>query len=196
MTLLRKYWYIAIFGMVILIWVLINPSVTKNSSTEQKNIAFDQSQETEAFRKLEEEESITAMVDIKGEVVYPGVYEVDNDDRVKDVIKKAGGVTDNAVMESVNMAERVYDEMVIIVTADSNDPLNSNETKTSDGRVKINHADKGDLMTISGIGEVKANAIIEHRDLYGKFKSLEDLSEVSGIGEKTIEKIEEYIQVP
>ncbi|KAB8127448.1 hypothetical protein F9U64_17530 [Gracilibacillus oryzae] len=195
MTFFRKYWYVIVFGLVIFLWILINPSVKTESEQVQENVSIDmQADPVEEDTEMEEEE-ITKMVDIKGEVVHPGVYEIREGDRVKDVIARAGGLTKEANSQSINMAERVYDEMVILI-AGQEEGTAVQTAKTSDGKVRVNQATKEELMTISGIGEVKAAAIIEYRETNGRFKTVTDLTNVSGIGEKTVERIQDLIQIP
>jgi len=135
------------------------------------------------------------IVDIKGEVEQPGVYEVDSQSRVNDAIQLAGGFTSEANEFVVNLAQKVHDEMTIVVPSltDDGEP---NGQHTNSNKVIINTASKEDLESLNGIGPSKAEAIINYRDEHGFFQSIEDLLNVSGIGEKTLENIRDYIQVP
>lgn len=138
-------------------------------------------------------------VDISGEVNNPGVYEVDSNTRMYEVIKKAGGLTDDADTNLINQADFVEDgEKIVIPTInedaedqyyDSNDDT---ESYTSSGLININKASKEQLMEISGVGEVIAQRIIDYRKT-NRFKSKEDIMNVSGIGEATYEKMKSQI---
>lgn len=175
----------------------------------------------------ESNKTCTYFVDIKGSVNNPGVYEVDCNKRVIDVINIAGGLTDNADTTILNLSKKVKDEMYIIVY--SNDeikeykqkllpskeiikqveekiicPDNSNDAceKTNkssnkeevkvDGMININTATKDELMTLTGIGESKADKIIEYRNS-NKFNSIDDIKNISGIGESIFNKIKDSI---
>ena len=143
------------------------------------------------------------MVDIKGEVNSPGCYEIDNDKRVKDLIEIAGGLTKNASVDGINLSAKLSDEMVIVI--DKKETVKKIETdnrvlvkpSTSDtktnGKISINKATKKELMTLTGIGESKANSIIDYRTTKGPFKSLEDIKKVKGIGDSIFAKIKDYI---
>lgn len=151
---------------------------------------------------LEEDQAITeeqtsVIVDIKGEVVQPGVYEVAFDARIHDVIELAGGFSGEADQTHVNLAQKVQDEMMIIVPkiGEAVSTSGSNTSSSSD-KVKINYATQEEIETLSGIGPSKAQAIIQYREEHGFFNSVEDLLQISGIGEKTLEKIKEDIQIP
>ena len=136
-----------------------------------------------------------------GEVKNPGVYETYEGARVYEVIELAGGMTDDAAQESLNLAEEVTDGQQINVpsvdeisaSADSSN-AGSLET-TDDGLVNINTADAEELMTLSGIGEVKAASIIAYRETNGSFSSTEDIMNVDGIGEGVYSKIKDMIKV-
>ncbi|WP_337019472.1 helix-hairpin-helix domain-containing protein [Oceanobacillus massiliensis] len=156
----------------------------------------------EATDNLQEERSEidqlseTAIIDVKGAVSSPGVYEMDLDARVNDVIQAAGGFTADADQSQVNLAQKVQDEMIIIVP-DMGELTDSNAASASqNGKLRINYAVQEEVETLPGIGPSKAEAIIRHREEFGYFQTIEDLLQVSGIGEKTLENLEDKIQVP
>ena len=130
------------------------------------------------------------MVDIKGAVKKPAVYQVDSHARVGDVIALAGGMTSQADNKSVNLAQKVTDEMIIYVAS-----IGENITVIPSATVNINTADMTQLQSLTGIGAKKAQDIIDYREQNGPFKTPEDLANVSGFGEKTIEKLRENITV-
>ncbi len=137
----------------------------------------------------------TILVDIKGAVHYEGVVEAQEGMRVKDVIDKAGGFTEEANVRQVNLAERVEDEMVIYVPTQGEIlEVESTELLQKDkGKVSLNKATQAELETLSGIGPAKAATILAYRDENGPFKQLEDLLQVNGIGEKSFEKIKDEL---
>ncbi|MBQ0040709.1 MAG: helix-hairpin-helix domain-containing protein [Clostridiales bacterium] len=138
-------------------------------------------------------------VDISGEVNNPGVYQVDSDTRMYEVIKKAGGLTDDADTDQINQADFVEDgEKIIIpsindeVSADDSEVGSVSDGISSSALININKASKEQLMEITGVGEVIAQRIIDYRKT-NRFKSKEDIMNVSGIGEATYEKMKSQI---
>ncbi|WP_042223400.1 helix-hairpin-helix domain-containing protein [Oceanobacillus manasiensis] len=142
----------------------------------------------------QEPESI--FIDIKGEVNQPGVIEAAPGDRVHDMVQKAGGFTVDADQTQVNLAQKVHDEMSILVPEIGEQAEGQQSNGSNTEKVKLNYASKEEIETLSGIGPSKAEAIIAYREENGYFQSYEDLLNVSGIGEKTIEQLQEYIQIP
>lgn len=173
-------------------------------------------------------------VDIKGYVENPGVYELDENSRVVDVINQAGGLKEEGNTEYINLSKKLTDEMIIIIYSDNEvekfkevekeiiyieykcvcpdninsaciteeDTVNTNGVKEDsdleskeDNLVSINSATLEELMTLTGIGESKAKAIIEYREKNGEFKALEDIMNVSGIGESAYSKIKDNIKL-
>ncbi|MBS4949483.1 MAG: helix-hairpin-helix domain-containing protein [Granulicatella adiacens] len=137
-------------------------------------------------------------VDIKGEVKKPGVYQMKAGDRVKDALDAAGGLTVEADSQKVNLAQRVEDQMVIVVPkvgeeAEAIPAGTTNKEAAKEGKVNINTATVEELKTLKGVGEKKAEAIIEYRKKNGSFKTKEDLMKVRGIGKKLFESFEERI---
>ena len=137
-------------------------------------------------------------VDIKGEVKKPGVYQMKVGDRVKDALDAAGGLTAEADSQKVNLAQRVEDQMVIVVPKVGEEaeaiPAGATSKEVSkEGKVNINTATVEELKTLKGVGEKKAEAIIEYRKKNGSFKTKEDLMKVRGIGKKLFESFEERI---
>lgn len=142
-------------------------------------------------------------VDISGAVVNPGVYEVDSQTRLFQVIEMAGGLTENADMDSLNRAEIVYDGQKIIVgilgepsaAASESSGSQSAQSGIINGKVNLNLAGSATLQTIPGIGPSKAERIIDYRNTNGRFRKIEDIMNITGIGEKTFESIKDYITV-
>jgi competence protein ComEA len=140
-------------------------------------------------------------VQVNGEVKNPGVYQVRSDFRVFQVIDTAGGFTELADKEAVNMARPVQDEMVIYVPAQGEqlseriDSLVGSEEAEDKGKVNLNTASKERLMTLPGIGESKASAIITYREEQGGFTDLSQLKEINGIKDSTYEKLVDLITI-
>ena len=137
-------------------------------------------------------------VDIKGAVKNPGVYQMKVGDRVKDALDAAGGLTEEADSQKVNLAKRLEDQMVIVVpkVGEEAEEIPAGATSkeaTKEGKVNINTATVEELKTLKGVGEKKAEAIIEYRKKNGSFKTKEDLMKVRGIGKKLFESFQERI---
>lgn len=142
-----------------------------------------------------DESSETIVIDIKGAVQHPGVYEMRTGDRVSQAIEKAGGTKEQADEAQVNLAEILQDGTVVYI------PKKGEETAVQQGDggkgalVNINTATLEELQGISGVGPSKAEAIIAYREENGRFQTIEDITKVSGIGEKSFEKIKSSITV-
>ena len=146
----------------------------------------------------------TITVEIKGEVKKPDVYTLKETSIVKDLIEEAGGLTENADISSINRAKQLQNhELVYIcnkneessIQAGKNQVQSSMPTTQSNSMVNINSATADELKALNGIGDSKANNIIEYREINGGFKSIEDIKNVDGICEKMFEKIKDKITV-
>lgn len=213
----RIFWIFLGISLVlgVVIYVLYKNS---ESSNEEVLDIFKEKEEEENEgndgSEIEEDSSTTkVVVDIKGMVVNPGVYEVDSTARVNDVITLAGGLLEGADTSLINLAKIVSDEMTIIIYSSLEacekykeelcvcdfEPLKNDacvsEDKEEDNLVNINTCGVDELMEIKGIGKAKAEAIIKYREDNGNFSAVEDIMKVSGIGESLFEKIKEYIKV-
>ena len=137
-------------------------------------------------------------VDVKGAVKHPGVFETTKDKRVKDLIEEAGGLLDDADTSTLNLSQKVKDQMIIYVLKHGEKPKQISDGGSSSSNtdvININTANKEQLMKISGVGKTKAEAIIAHREKNGDFKKKEDITKVRGIGKSTFEKIKDKIEV-
>lgn len=142
-------------------------------------------------------------VDVKGAVNHPGVYSLPSQSRVTDAIKRAGGLSNLADSKSVNLAQKLQDETVIYVAQKSEKITVVEEEKAnniatqgnSKGKINLNKADLSSLQTISGVGAKRAQDILDYRDSQGGFKTIDDLKNVSGIGEKTLEKLRQDVTI-
>lgn len=142
---------------------------------------------------------------IVGAVRYPGVIEVEEGSRLIDVLELAGGATEEADLERVNLALKVQDEGMYKIPKrgeelmDPSSAVSSTAPSIASGqgrqKVNINTADEAMLDTLPGIGPSKAKRIIEYREQNGPFKSIEEIKNVSGIGDKTFEQLKDLITV-
>ncbi|MCR5665439.1 MAG: helix-hairpin-helix domain-containing protein [Eubacterium sp.] len=154
------------------------------------------SEESTQSRKQDETQSDEIYVYICGAVKSPGVYPVKDGSRIYEVVELAGGLTKKAAADSVNLAEEVTDgQMVVVPSKEKSQAEVTDGSDNEDDKVNINTATKEELMTLSGIGEAKADAIIAYREENGSFRAVEDLVNVSGIAEGTLGKIKENIKV-
>ncbi|HAG68653.1 MAG TPA: hypothetical protein DCL38_01610 [Lachnospiraceae bacterium] len=153
---------------------------------------------------MEESQVLTVTVYVCGEVKAPGVYELSGGARIVDALKAAGGFTDKAAVSYLNQAELVSDGQKIYVPSEEELLEGSivspaagafEKTEGSAGLVNINLADKAKLMTITGVGEAKADKIIAYREQSGSFKAIEDIMNVPGIKEGMFNKIKDQICV-
>ena len=140
------------------------------------------------------------VVDISGSVKKPGVYEVEEGARLYQVIEQAGGLLENADITAINQAEILYDGQKIIVAekitdGDGNEKGGLPKAVTEDGKVNINLADQTELQQIPGVGPATAEKIIQYRESQGRFRTIEDIQNVNGIGQKTFEKLKDMIIV-
>ena len=166
---------------------------------------------------------VTIPVYICGEVKNPGVYEVNCENLINDIVNLAGGLTEEADPKAVNLASQISSNQMVIIPkigeelsdihsttciSEQNTYENEigeqgysdkgtlySESNVESNIININTADKELLMSLPGIGEVKANAIIEYRESVGRFYSTSDIKNVSGIGEKTFEKLAKLITI-
>lgn len=156
-------------------------------------------------QEVEDKTTISTViyVDVKGEVHHPGVYQMKAENRVKDLIEAAGGFTPLADDQKLNLAQLLGDQMVIVVPKKGEEvnselaqsPASQKKEVGKEGKVNINTATVEELKTLKGIGEKKAEAIIEYRKKNGSFKNKEELMKVRGIGKKLYESFQERVIV-
>ena len=137
---------------------------------------------------------------ISGEVNNPGVVNIESDKRLSDAIDKLGGLTQSADLNNINLAMKIEDAKHYIVPKIGeeikNDETINNENQNNNkynDKVNINHATVEELEKLTGIGQATANKIINYREEYGDFKSIEELKNVNGIGDKKYEQIKDEI---
>lgn len=139
-------------------------------------------------------------VHICGEVNQPGVYELPAGSRVFEAVEAAGGFTEAAAPDSLNLAQKVSDGMKLVILSEKEAETLSGESFSgtageSDGLININTASKEQLMTLTGIGESRADDIIRFREESGGFEKIEDIMKVPGIKNAGFQKIKDRITV-
>lgn len=156
--------------------------------------------------ELERIEPEKIIIDLKGAVQFPGVYEMENNTRIIDCIEKAGGLLDNAEEKAINLAQKLEDQMVIYIPTEGEElenmvqiveSVSNNDSTENDASQKmdLNKATKEELKSLNGVGDVKAENIVSYREDNGNFKKIDDIKNVSGIGESTFEKLKEEIKI-
>ncbi|HEM5108676.1 TPA: helix-hairpin-helix domain-containing protein [Streptococcus suis] len=209
---LKEYkWQIAlpaVAGLLMAMFLIFSQS----AKSDQTGLTdFPQLEQTSSSSELVEETSTEAskelsqlVVDVKGAVAKPGLYTLEEGSRVNDAVDAAGGLTSQADPKSINLAQKLSDEAVVYVASkDENISVVASTTTSSamsqeeknTSLVNLNTATEADLQTISGIGAKRATDIIAYREANGGFKSVDDLNNVSGIGDKTMESIRPYVTV-
>ena len=221
--------HIIITGIVLLLLIIFGGMYFVHASSkpeEGESISVPKKE----VEQIETEATVneTVLVDIKGAVVNPGVYQMNVGCSVQDVIYMAGGLLDTANTSVINLSKRVFDEMVIIIYTNEEieatrtedvvtefvyievpcecpDQMNDacvtpkeevkkpNDATEEKSLISINKGTKEELMTLTGIGEAKAQAIISYRTDHGDFLDIADIMKVSGIGEAAFEKIKNQI---
>lgn len=146
---------------------------------------------------------------ICGAVNVPGVYEVEQNARLYEVVEAAGGLREDAAEESVNQARQIEDgEMIRILTQEeaaqagdeeagegAENDVKAETANDSDGRIDLNLATVAELMTLPGIGQAKADSIVRYREKNGAFSSIEEIKQVEGIKEGVYNRIKDHIKV-
>lgn len=161
-------------------------------------------EETNEDENIDEEPEYI-MVHISGQVFNPGLIELKNGSRVIDAVNSAGGLKEEADLDRINLAKKLVDEQKIYIPKigeeidiveeeDGSSESTQENSGDSSNKININTGTKEELMSLPGIGEVLAERIIEYRES-NSFKSIEDIKNVSGIGDKKFESIEDMIIV-
>ena len=145
---------------------------------------------------------VEVCVYVCGQVKYPGVYTLSEGSRVCDLFKRAGGLTDFAAAEYWNQARLLIDgEMIYVPTAEEakdrewTEGVTSQNSTDDPDKININTASKEELMTLPGIGEAKADAILSYRKENGPFSTIEELKQVEGIKDGVFSKMKDYIEI-
>lgn len=185
-------------------------SLLPEKTEQSSNSSFSASSQSSSAQPVSQSKTVTC--DISGAVKHQGVYTLKTGARIQELIEAAGGAKQNAQLKAVNRAVMLKDQDKIhipykgekvenasnssstgteITTTNEN---TSTKTGQNDGeKVNLNTASAADLQKLNGIGQKKAEQIIAYRDQNGQFKKIEDLMQVSGIGEKTFAALKDQL---
>lgn len=201
-----------IIGLIIALVALIANNFIDHKEDDFSNSKISLFSSDDEFEETEEtkedsnqtQANETIKVHIAGEINKEGVYEVNNGDRLDDLVKRAGGLTKDANSKKINLAMKLEDQMKIYIPSIydfEDEPSTTNENllildkpSTEIEKININKASKEELMTLPNIGEKRAEAIIEYRE-NSPFKKIEDIKNVTGIGEKFYQSLRDLITV-
>ena len=214
-----------IIGIIFIIFtiLIIGWSIEEEPEKEEKKEKIVKIEKKEE-NKDEKKEIKKIKIDIKGEINTPGVYELTEENNVMDAINLAGGLTNKSDTSNINLSKKLTDEMVIIVYSkqdiinmkeqekitcppcnnacieekDETSKINITEKKETNEpkeKININNANIEELQTLTGIGQAKAQNIIDYRNKNGGFKDIEEIKNVQGIGEAAYEKIKDNITI-
>lgn len=194
---LVAYWQWLVGGLIIFAVVLWK--FWPNSLTLTKNDP-PAVQQTTMVKSTPKKSPTTIVVDVQGEVNKPGVYHLLASARIYDAIQHAGGPTANANLKGINQAQKLHDQSQVIVPDQTTATPNTNAasataTTTANASVNLNSATAEELQQVNGLGPKKAEAIIQYRQDHGSFTKVEDLTNVKGFGEKTVDNLKDQLCV-
>ena len=184
-----KYKYF-IFFLIIITTILIGIYFFNSNKNDEENYEFELQNFEQESTKIIEDKKIR--VHICGEVINPGVIEIEEGKRIIDAINIVGGTTEHADLNKINLAAELEDAMKVYIPNKDEDIELETTEETS---VNINTASEADLQKIAGIGSSIAKRIVEYRKQNGKFNNIEDIKNVGGIGDSKFESIKKYIYV-
>lgn len=209
MEILNKKQKIIVVVLIIIMCIVIGYYII--SKTEK----YDYSDIEKISNIIEEDQEVDdniienkIVIHITGEVEEEGVIELEKGARILDAIEEAGGTTEEADLSNVNLAYSLSDgqkvkipninekdEEIIVVEEKAGDYIIIEGNKSKEEKININKAAQTEIETLPGIGPSTALKIINYRNEHGKFKNIEDIKNVSGIGDSKFENIKEYICV-
>lgn len=189
-----------IFLIVILIIVFINIMNKDFFNQSDGEVKVDRAFDTDSKDSLgtSDTEEGYIYVHITGEIKKPGVYKMKAGTRMDDLVKEAGGLTEDADIDLINLSEKLVDEERIIVPAkgasNNTDETSHAASAVQTKKININTADLNELTSIPSVGEKTAQKIIDYREKK-KFKKIEDIMNIEGIGENKFKNMKDYISV-
>ncbi len=198
-----------LLGIVVILLIIIVFAVVSASSffmngfgsdanSESLVITSEDSKNTDVTSDSKETPAVL-YVHVGGSVTNPGLFELPSGSRVNDAIEAAGGFSEDADVDSINLAEAITDGQHLVVSSKQAQSATNEATQTttaqSTGKVNINTASASDLKTLDGVGDATAQKIIDYRQTQGRFTKPEDLKNVSGIGDKKYDAIKDKICV-
>ena len=189
-----------VIGIVVVALAFFAGSKLERYQQQKANvISLDLLTEDSRDAHVYEPEPVLIQVYVHGEVVYPGVYYLEENARVHEAIDEAGGLLPTARGKNLNLAARLRDgESLYIPSLDEDESqisYSSGSNAIQSGRININVAGLEELQRLPGIGPALAQRIVDYRSKNGYFKKIEDIKNVNGIGEKRFEDLKEQIDV-
>lgn len=186
-----------VFFLVLVVVSHVLPFNVTNTTDQEVVLVLNEEQRVkETVEKERETQTAEYYIDIKGAVQSPGVYKIEGTERIQDIVELANGFTEKADVDQINLAQKVFDEMIIYIPEKGEDIRTITEISQGNGKVHLNTASQQEFESLPGIGAVKAAAIIQYRDEHGPFTTLEDLLQITGIGVKTVEALTDLVHVP
>lgn len=198
-----KFKKIEIIGIILLIFGIIYIIKIKIDESNNMDLMLE-TNTNEIIESSNNEEKTMIKVHIDGQIKNRGVVELEEGSRLVDAIEKSGGLTEEADTSNINLADILQDgEKVYIYSKQEVEELKSigklneeiDNTTKKDNKININTATQAELEEITGIGPSLAQKIIEYRESNGKFKDIEELKNVSGIGDKKFESMKSQITI-
>lgn len=190
------------------VMILLLTGCTRKTEIHMDGLRKESFLETEQERQMEEQTGVSSAIYVYvcGAVQTPGVYELQDGMRVYEAVAAAGGFREDADTEWLNQAASVQDgQKLYVYTREETQALAADASQIADGdrgfqdaengKVDLNTASKELLMTLPGIGEARAEAILAYRSEHGRFTSIEEIQNISGIKAALFEKIREKIMV-
>lgn len=195
-------------------------NIEKNITVSEENIGNKENEGNEEDKKENISSETGIFVHIDGYVNNPGVYQIKENERINLLIEKAGGLKNGYSIKNINLAAKLSDGDKVYIPSieeekslgnqnnnnnnnaniggkhtNNGNNLNNNVSITKNNKININTANVSELKQITGIGESTANKIIDYRQNVGKFKKIEDIKEVKGIGESKFESLKNKITI-
>ena len=218
---IEKKVYLIAAGIILIVFFYFKKGDSQDKNTEAENTQLMQKSSSSSSTTMENtassssvSESKTVTCDISGAVKHEGVYTLKNGARLQELIEAAGGTTSRAQLKAINRAILLKDQDKIHIPykgekvenaattgmgtgspASSTSSESGSSEQGSGEKINLNTANVADLQKLTGIGEKKAEQIIAYREQKGSFKKIEDLMQVSGIGEKTFASLKDQLAV-
>lgn len=188
--------------VIVIAGVIYSCTASANGRKETKKAEVTEEKTEETSLEAEEESAELICVHVCGSVARPGVYYLKKGARVHEAVEQAGGMTELADRQYINLAKEAEDGVQIYIptmeeVAAGLVPAAAEgaAVNTDDGLVNINTATLDELKTLPGIGDIKAEAILSYRESAGGFAAIEEIMNVAGIKESSYEKIKDHIKV-
>lgn len=191
----RKIILITIIIVILIIIVgVLMPKINQEENYEELDVFETTGEQMINEEKIEEINKIK--IHILGQVNYNGILELEEGSRIDDAIKQAGGITDQADISKINLAYKLLDGQKLYIPSITDEEIEYIlENEKIEEKININTATQTELETLPGVGPSLALKILNYRKENGKFKTIEEIQNVSGVGENKYEEIKEKITI-